>query len=126
MPMTSLERLGEKLKAARKKKGLTQQKLADLSHVSLKHIQNCERGKKNPSFEILQALAKVLDISLDSLLAPDMLEDEQAANEMRQIYLSCPPVARKTLLNSTRVLASELKDMVQTAAPVSNAEANNK
>ena len=95
MPMTSLERLGEKLKAARKKKGLTQQKLADLSHVSLKHIQNCERGKKNPSFEILQALAKVLDISLDSLLAPDMLEDEQAANEMRQIYLSCPPVARK-------------------------------
>ena len=73
MPMTSLERLGEKLKAARKKKGLTQQKLADLSHVSLKHIQNCERGKKNPSFEILQALAKVLDISLDSLLAPDMI-----------------------------------------------------
>ena len=121
-----MERLGEKLKAARKKKGLTQQKLADLSHVSLKHIQNCERGKKNPSFEILQALAKVLDISLDSLLAPDMLEDEQAANEMRQIYLSCPPVARKTLLNSTRVLASELKDMVQTAEPVSNVDTKNK
>lgn len=93
--MTSLERLGGKLRAARKKKGLTQQKLADLSHVSLKHIQNCERGKKNPSFEILQALAKVLDISLDSLLAPDMLEDEQAANEMRQIYLSCPPCCQK-------------------------------
>ena len=33
MPMTSLERLGGKLRAARKKKGLTQQKLADLSHV---------------------------------------------------------------------------------------------
>ena len=68
----------------------------------------------------------MLDVSLDSLLAPDMLEDEQAANEMRQIYLSCPPVARKALLNSTRVLASELKDMIQTAAPVSSTEANNK
>ena len=40
----------EELKAARKKKGLTQQKLADLSHVSLKHIQNCERGRKEPIF----------------------------------------------------------------------------
>ena len=49
MPMTPLKELGQKLKAARKKKGLTQQQLADISHVSLKHIQNCERGKKNPS-----------------------------------------------------------------------------
>ena len=55
-----------------------------------------------------------------------MLEDEQAANEMRQIYLSCPPVARKALLNSTRVLANELKDMVQTAEPVSNVDTKNK
>lgn len=116
--MTTLKELGQKLKAARKIKGLTQQQLADISHVSLKHIQNCERGEKNPSFEILRALAQVLDISLDSLITPNVfLDDEQAANEMRQLYLSCPPVARKALLNSTRALVNELKDMIQTAAP---------
>lgn len=123
--MTPLKELGQKLKAARKKKGLTQQQLADISHVSLKHIQNCERGKKNPSFEILRALVQVLDISLDSLIAPNTLDDEQAANEMRQIYLSCPPVARKTLLNSTRALANELKDMIQTADPVADTGSEN-
>lgn len=42
-----------------------------------------------------------------------MPEDEQTANEMRQLYLSCPPEARKVLLNSTRALADELKRMVQ-------------
>lgn len=123
--MTPLKELGQKLKAARKKKGLTQQQLADISHVSLKHIQNCERGEKNPSFEILRALVQVLDISLDSLIAPNTLDDEQAANEMRQIYLSCPPVARKTLLNSTRALANELKDMIQTADPVADTDSEN-
>lgn len=123
--MTPLKELGQKLKAARKKKGLTQQQLADISHVSLKHIQNCERGEKNPSFEILRALVQVLDISLDSLIAPNTLDDEQAANEMRQIYLSCPPVARKTLLNSTRALANELKDMIQTADPVADTGSEN-
>lgn len=114
--MTPLKELGQMLKAARKKKGLTQQQLADISHVSLKHIQNCERGEKNPSFEILRALVQVLDISLDSLITPNALDDEQAANEMRLIYLSCPPVARNMLLNSTRALANELKNMIQTAA----------
>ena len=123
--MIPLKELGQKLKAARKKKGLTQQQLADISHVSLKHIQNCERGEKNPSFEILRALVQVLDISLDSLIAPNTLDDEQAANEMRQIYLSCPPVARKTLLNSTRALANELKDMIQTADPVADTGSEN-
>lgn len=123
--MTPLKELGQKLKAARKKKGLTQQQLADISHVSLKHIQNCERGEKNPSFEILRALVQVLDISLDSLIAPNTLDDEQAANEMRQIYLSCPPVARKTLLNLTRALANELKDMIQTADPVADTGSEN-
>ena len=34
----------------------------------------------------------------------DLPEDEQAANDMRQLYLSCPPAARKVLLNSTRAL----------------------
>ena len=88
---------------------------ADLSHVSLKHVQGCERGVKNPSFEVLRAFCKVLNLSLDSLMNLDLPEDEQAANDMRQLYLSCPPAARKVLLNSTRALTDELKEMVQTA-----------
>lgn len=115
VPMELIKELGRRIQKARKEKGLTQQELADLSHVSLKHVQGCERGVKNPSFEVLRAFCKVLNLSLDSLMNLDLPEDEQAANDMRQLYLSCPPAARKVLLNSTRALTDELKEMVQTA-----------
>ena len=55
-----------------------------MSHVSLKHVQSCERGEKNPSFEVLRAFGKVLNLSLDSLMNLDLPEDEQSANDMRQ------------------------------------------
>ena len=48
-------------------KELIQQELSDLSHVSVKQIANIEKGKMNPSYLILRALAKVLHISLDTL-----------------------------------------------------------
>ena len=113
--MELLKELGRRIQKARKEKGLTQQELADQSNFSLKHVQSCERGVKNPSFEVLRAFCKVLNLSLDSLMNLDLPEDEQAANDMRQLYLSCPPAARKVLLNSTRALTDELKEMVQTA-----------
>ena len=68
----------------------------------------------------MEAICKVLNLSLDSLMNLDLPEDEQAANDMRQLYLSCPPAARKVLLNSTRALTDELKEMVQTAGAESD------
>ena len=71
--MELIKELGRRIQKARKEKGLTQQELADLSHVSLKHVQGCERGVKNPSFEVLRAFCKVLNLSLDSLsICPKM------------------------------------------------------
>ena len=66
VPMELIKELRRRIQKARKEKGLTQQELADLSHVSLKHVQDCERGVKNPSFEVLHAFCKVLNLSLDS------------------------------------------------------------
>ena len=57
MPIDDLTALGQKMREARKKKDLTQQELADLSHVSVKQIANIEKGKMNPSYLILRALA---------------------------------------------------------------------
>ena len=45
MPIDDLTALGQKMREARKKKDLTQQELADLSHVSIKQIAKIEKGK---------------------------------------------------------------------------------
>ena len=71
MPIDDLTALGQKMREARKKKDLTQQELADLSHVSVKQIASIEKGQINPSYLILKALAKVLPLSLDTLINPD-------------------------------------------------------
>ena len=63
IPVDELTALGQKMRQARKNAGLTQQELSDQSHVSVKQIANIEKGKMNPSYLILRALAKVLHIS---------------------------------------------------------------
>ena len=53
MPIDDLTALGQKMREARKKKDLTQQELADLSHVSVKQIASIEKGQINPSKSVL-------------------------------------------------------------------------
>ena len=43
MPIDDLTALGQKMREARKKKDLTQQELADLSHVSVKQDRKSTR-----------------------------------------------------------------------------------
>ena len=95
MPIDDLTALEQKMREARKNKELTQQELSDLSHVSVKQIANIEKGKMNPSYLILRALAKVLHISLDTL---------EGVNQMKMLYSSCPPEMRDTLLHHTQVI----------------------
>ena len=96
---------------ARKKKDLTQQELADLSHVSVKQIANIEKGKMNPSYLILRALAKVLHISLDTLINPDISLEDEGVNQMKMLYSSCPPEMRDTQLHHTQEMVKELTEL---------------
>ena len=88
MPIDDLAVLGEALRAARKDKNLTQEQLADEAHVSTKQIADIEKARRNPSYLILKALAKVVHLSLDSLMYPDLTSDEAGQNEMKLLYIS--------------------------------------
>lgn len=60
--------LGEKIKAARKNAGLTQEQLAEKLMVSRPAITKWETDKGMPDIENLKALSKLLNVSLDYLL----------------------------------------------------------
>ena len=87
MPIDDLTALGYALRAARKEKNLTQEQLADESHVSTKQIADIEKARRNPSYLILKALAKVVHLSLDSLMYPDLSPDEAGQNEAQDRHL---------------------------------------
>ena len=55
------------LKFYRTQKGLTQEKLSEISGISSDYISEMERGKKTPSFKRLILLANALDIEIYKL-----------------------------------------------------------
>ena len=60
--------IGNRIKSAREKKGLTQEHLAEQVNLSPMHISVIERGNKLPRLETLINIANVLDVSADILL----------------------------------------------------------
>lgn len=60
--------IGEFLRKAREKKGLSQRELAELVGVSHVSIYNYEQGNHTPRITHLKWLAQALDIKLEELI----------------------------------------------------------
>jgi transcriptional regulator, XRE len=67
-------KFGDKIKALRKQKGITQAQLKNELHVSLSTIGMYETNKIQPSPDMLNAIAKYFEISLDELFEDCIVE----------------------------------------------------
>ncbi|MFR8974662.1 MAG: helix-turn-helix domain-containing protein [Eubacteriales bacterium] len=72
-------------------KGLTQEKLAELSHIFVKHILKIELGKVNLKMETFVNLANALDMATNTLLRNYVTHSENISVieiklEMKHIY----------------------------------------
>lgn len=63
-----LKAMGSRIKAERKKLGLTQEGLAELVNVSSHYIYEIERGMKSMSLETLMLIAEKMELSTDYIL----------------------------------------------------------
>ncbi|MDO8753701.1 MAG: helix-turn-helix domain-containing protein [Anaerolineales bacterium] len=59
------------IKVWREYRGLTQQQLADKVKISKPYLSQIETGKRKGTTEILSAIAKALDVSLDEVVTTD-------------------------------------------------------
>jgi putative transcriptional regulator len=63
-----------KIKHIRERNGITQEKLAEKVGISRIYLNELENGrKKNPSFKLLEKIAKALEVKIS-----DLFEDESA------------------------------------------------
>ncbi|MGI6013502.1 MAG: helix-turn-helix transcriptional regulator [Oscillospiraceae bacterium] len=60
--------VGKNIQALRKKKGLTQETLADQLHVTRQAVSNWETGKTEPDLETLQTVAAAVDAEFLELI----------------------------------------------------------
>jgi Zn-dependent peptidase ImmA (M78 family)/DNA-binding XRE family transcriptional regulator len=74
-----------RLTIARKRRGLTLARLAELTNLSTRSVSLYENGHQSPSEETLQLLAQKLDVATDFLTAPDLEEIPEAAVSFRAL-----------------------------------------
>ena len=63
----------EKLQELRKKRGMTQEELAEALYVSRTAISKWESGRGYPSIDSLKEISSLFSISIDELLSGDKL-----------------------------------------------------
>lgn len=97
--------VGQRIKAAREKKNLTQEDLASLIDISPTHISVIERGAKIPRMDTFVAIANVLEVPADSLLV-DVVNHaaEGVASELSSAIAELPQDEKMRMLKVVSAL----------------------
>jgi len=67
--MTFSARFGEVVREVRTRRGLSQEKLAELANLDRTFVSMIERGKRRPTLETAKRLAGALNIPLSAMIA---------------------------------------------------------
>ncbi|RAV02694.1 helix-turn-helix domain-containing protein [Paenibacillus sp. YN15] len=73
--------VGEQVRKARKLRGITQEKLAELSGVSLSYLSDVERSQRNISLESLGKIIEALRIEPAQLFTDDSIPEDASLND---------------------------------------------
>lgn len=76
---TFQKKLGARIQAIRKTRGLSQEKVGDLLEMDRVSIGYIEQGKRTPKLSTLYAMSIVFEVDVsDFFVFPDECEDEKA------------------------------------------------
>ena len=67
--------LGKRIREIRKSQGISQEQLAERADISAQYVSNIERGKENPTLDLLLRLAEALRVSLGQMCDVETVED---------------------------------------------------
>jgi transcriptional regulator with XRE-family HTH domain len=67
--------LGKRIREIRKSQGISQEQLAERAGISAQYVSNIERGKENPTLDLLLRLAEALRVSLGQMCDFETVED---------------------------------------------------
>jgi transcriptional regulator with XRE-family HTH domain len=113
-----LGELGEFIREQRRSSRLSLRKLSDLAGISNPYLSQIERGLRKPSAEILQAIAKALRISAETLYVRAGILDEDREHDLVAEILKDGSISerqKQVLIDIYRSFTDE------TASPVSRA-----
>ena len=100
-----LKAVGQRIKAAREAKNLTQEELAALVSLSPTHVSVIERGLKVTKLDTFIAIANALDVSADTLLIDVVTHSVTGVtNELSQMIEKLPKEKQQRIINALTAL----------------------
>ena len=84
-----METIGEKILEIRNRKGLTQEKLSDLSKINLRTLQRIEKGTTEPRSDTLNNICRVLEVNVEDLLDYGKKDDLKFLKYFHLSVLTC-------------------------------------
>lgn len=110
--------VGARIRMTRKRRGLSQQALAEAVGISFQQIQKYERGLNRVSASMLVNVAEALDTPVGDFFGDtpgvtgftdglEELMDDPGALDMLRAYARLPRASRPALVNFLRLLARE-------------------
>lgn len=81
--------LGDAIKRARGKLGLTQSEVADKADIDVRTVLNIENYKGNPKMEVLYPLVRALKLDSREIFNPEMKRESPAIRQLRFMIEEC-------------------------------------
>lgn len=107
--------IGNRIKAARKAKGLSQSELSELIDKSVGYMSYIETGSKKPSLETLIQIANALDVTIDELLSDNLVAASPVSNtQINQLLSDCSAFEKSVILLSIK----SIKDAIRISKPL--------
>jgi transcriptional regulator with XRE-family HTH domain len=120
-----LGELGSFIREQRRAARLSLRKLSDLAGISNPYLSQIERGLRKPSAEILQAIAKALRISAETLYVRAGILDEERDIDLEAEILKDPRISerqKQVLIDIYRSFTESGVEPHQNAASVMDIE----
>ena len=108
--------LGDAIKRARGKLGLTQNEVADAADVDARTVLNIENYKGNPKMEVLYPLIRALKIDAREIFNPEMQRESPALRQLRLLVEDCSEQEAEAMIPIFKAVASALRN--QNATPI--------
>ena len=81
--------LGDAVKRARGRAGLTQTEVADAADIDVRTVLNIENYKGNPKMEVLYPLVRALKIDAREIFNPEMHRETPSLRQLRLLIEEC-------------------------------------
>ena len=107
--------IGNRIKTARKAKGLSQSELSELIDKSVGYMSYIETGSKKPSLETLIQIANALDVTIDELLSDNLAAASPVSNtQINQLLSDCSAFEKRVILLSIK----SIKEAIRISKPL--------